>query len=137
MIFFNFETKFDLDKEGEISMWLSHCISNESVNEGELNYIFCDDDYLNEINVKYLKHNELTDIISFDYSMGKLISGDIFISIQRVLDNSNDFKVSFKEELHRVMVHGILHFCGYKDKSSKDKTLMRSKEDYYLSLRTF
>ena len=137
MICFNNETKFVLENEEEVSLWLSSCLSKESVNEGELNYIFCDDDYLHNLNVKYLKHNTLTDIISFDYSMGKLVSGDIFISIPRVLDNSKVFKVSFKDELHRVMVHGILHFCGYSDKSSKDKALMRSKEDYYLSLRTF
>jgi len=137
MIFFNSETKFVLDNEDKVSLWLSRCLSKESVNEGELNYIFCDDDYLHELNVKYLNHNRLTDIISFDYTMGKLVSGDIFISIERILENSNDFNVPFEDELHRVMVHGILHFCSYKDKSSEDKSLMRSKEDYYLSLRAF
>lgn len=137
MIIFNNETKFVLDNEDKVSLWLSHCISKEAVKEGELNYIFCEDNYLHKINVKYLKHNTLTDIISFDYSMGGIIAGDIFISIQRVLDNSKDFNVSFNDELHRVMIHGILHFCGYSDKTSKDKSIMRSKEDYYLSLRTF
>ena len=137
MITFNYLMDFVLDDDTNTSKWLSTCISNESYKEGELNYIFCNDEYLLEKNIKYLKHNELTDIISFDYTMGSLISGDIFISTERVLENSNKFNVTFIDELHRVMIHGVLHFCGYKDKSVKDRALMRSKEDYYLSLRTF
>jgi len=137
MISFNSETLFDLDDEEWISLWLSNCISDMLHKEGRITYIFCDDEYLLEKNLKYLKHNTLTDIISFDYTLGNLISGDVFISVERVLENSKIFNVSFKDELHRVMVHGILHFCGYTDKSFSDKALMRSKEDYYLSLRTF
>jgi rRNA maturation RNase YbeY len=137
MIFFNSETIFSFDNEERVSLWLSSCISDESFKEGEINYIFSNDEYLLEKNIKYLKHNTLTDIISFDYTMGRLISGDIFISIERIVENSKKFNVSIKDELHRVMIHGILHFCGYNDKSAEDKSLMRSKEDYYLSLRTF
>ena len=137
MFLFNSETIFSLDNEENVSSWLSLCISKEGLKEGEINYIFCADDYLMKINLKYLKHNTLTDVIGFDYTMGKLISGDIFISIDRILENSKDFGVSFNDELHRVMIHGLLHFCGYKDKKTEDQTTMRSKEDYYLSLRTF
>ena len=137
MIFFNTETEFALNDESQVASWLVNCIEEEEKKQGEVHYVFCDDDYLLEMNVKYLKHNTLTDIISFDYTMGRLISGDIFISIDRVKENSREFDVSFDDELHRVMVHGLLHFCGYKDKTSREKGLMRSKEDYYLSLRTF
>ena len=104
---------------------------------GEINYIFCDDYYLIEINVNTLKHNTLTDIISFDYTVGDVISGDIYISYDRVLENAEKLSLDFRDELHRVMVHGILHYCGYHDKVEKDRLVMRSKEDYYLSLRTF
>ncbi len=117
--------------------WLAKIILHESYKEGDLSFIFCSDDYLLDINVKHLKHNYLTDVISFDYSIGKLISGDIFISIDRVKENAESYSNSYTEELHRVMAHGLLHFCGYNDKTSKDQELMREKEDYYLSLRTF
>lgn len=137
MISYNFETDFSLTNEEAIQEWITYCISEESRKEGELNYIFCDDSYLLQKNIKFLKHNTLTDIISFDYTMGKLLSGDIFISIERVIENAKEYKVSFEDELHRVMIHGVLHFCGYKDKSDKEKETMRAKEDYYLSLRTF
>ena len=137
MITFNYETDFELTTKAKIADWVSKSIVNEAFKEGDINYIFCDDDYLLDINVKHLKHNELTDIISFDYSLGKILSGDIFISIDRVRENSLKFKVNFDDELQRVIIHGILHFCGYKDKSKEDKGLMRKKEDYYLSLRTF
>jgi len=137
MIFFNIETEFCLKDELDISSWLMKCVEREDKRQGEVNYIFCDDDYLLELNVKHLKHNTLTDVIGFDYTMGRLISGDIFISIERVRENSKFFSASFDDELHRVMVHGLLHFCGYSDKVKKEKELMRAKEDYYLSLRTF
>ena len=137
MITFNYETEFKLRTETQIANWISKSIANEAFNEGYINYIFCDDNYLLDINVKYLKHNELTDIISFDYSLGKILSGDIFISIDRVKENALKFETNFDHELQRVIIHGILHFCGYKDKTKEDKRLMRKKEDYYLSLRTF
>lgn len=129
MISFNYELDFKLDNEEVYADWLSEVIVSESKTEGEINYIFCDDDYLLEINQQYLDHDTLTDIISFDYSIGNDLHGDIFISIGRVKENALDFKVSFEEELKRVMVHGILHYCGYKDKSESDEKLMRQKED--------
>jgi len=134
MISFNYETAFQLENENLISNWISKVIIAEGFKEDEINYIFCDDNYLHKLNVEFLNHDTLTDIISFDYSVGKTIQGDIFISIERVKDNANDFKVAFLEELHRVIVHGVLHYCGYKDKSSEDAKAMRQKENDYLNL---
>ena len=129
MISFNYETDFQLDNEEAFENWISRVIASESKELGEISYIFCDDEYLHKINVAYLNHDDLTDIISFDYSEGNILHGDIFISIERVRDNANDFKVPFEEELKRVIIHGVLHYCGYKDKSEKDEAVMRSKED--------
>ena len=129
MISFNYETDFELENEAQYEDWISRIIESEGFDEGEINYIFCDDEYLHKINVEYLDHDTLTDIISFDYTVGNLIQGDIFVSIERVKDNANDFNVSFDEELKRVLSHGVLHYCGYKDKSPKDEALMRSKEE--------
>ena len=129
MISFNYETDFELNNEEQYKDWISRIIESEGFDEGEINYIFCDDDYLHKINVEYLDHDTLTDIISFDYTVGNLIQGDIFVSVERVQDNANDFNVSFEEELKRVLSHGVLHYCGYKDKSPKDEALMRSKEE--------
>jgi probable rRNA maturation factor len=129
MINFNYETDFILDNEEAFASWLSNVIVSEDKKEGEINYIFCDDEYLHKINLEYLNHDTLTDIISFDYSMGNELNGDIFVSIERVKDNASDFEVSFENELKRVLVHGLLHYCGYKDKSVEDEALMRSKED--------
>ena len=112
--------------------WIKDVIAKENKEVGEVNYIFCDDDYLHKLNVEFLNHDTLTDIISFDYSVGKIIQGDIFISVERVKENASDFKVSFLEELHRVIIHGVLHYCGYKDKTPKDALLMREKENIYL-----
>ena len=134
MIHYNSETDFELKNQEKISNWIKKSILNEEHKLEEISYIFCNDDYLLEKNQTYLKHDTLTDIISFDYSVGKIISGDIFISIERVKENAHKFKVDFLEELHRVIIHGILHYCGYKDKTKEEKTLMRAKEDYYLSL---
>jgi rRNA maturation RNase YbeY len=129
MISFNYELDFKLDDEQLFSDWLSKVISSENKREGEINYIFCDDSYLIEINKQYLAHDSLTDIISFDYSIGNELHGDVFISVERVIENAQDFKVTFEEELRRVIVHGILHYCGYKDKNEEDKKLMRQKEE--------
>ena len=129
MISFNYETDFELENEALYEDWISRIIESEGFDEGEINYIFCDDDYLHKINVEYLDHDTLTDIISFDYTVGNLIQGDIFVSVERVQDNANDFNVSFEEELKRVLSHGVLHYCGYKDKSPEDEALMRSKEE--------
>lgn len=137
MIAYSIIGKFDLQDQDSLSSWITFVLDQEGKELGEINYIFCDDDYLLEINVKTLKHNTLTDIISFDYTLGNVVSGDIYISYDRVVDNSETLGVSFIDELHRVMVHGVLHYCGYLDKTEEDKKGMRSKEDYYLSLRTF
>jgi rRNA maturation RNase YbeY len=132
MISFNYETEFKLEDELQFQSWISNAIEEENCNEGDLNYIFCDDNYLHKINVEYLNHDTLTDIISFDYSVGKELHGDIFISIERVADNAKDFEVAFEKELQRVMIHGVLHYCGYKDKTDSEKAIMRSKEEHYM-----
>lgn len=129
MITYNYETEFKLDNEDVFSQWIEQVVLSENKSLGEVNYIFCNDDYLHKINVDYLNHDTLTDIISFDYTEGDLIQGDIFISIERVADNASDFDIPFNEELKRVMIHGILHYCGYKDKSKDDEQLMRLKEN--------
>lgn len=134
MINFNYETDFTLENEEAIAAWLTNVITSENKKEGEINYIFCDDEYLHKINLEYLNHDTLTDIISFDYTMGNEISGDIFVSVERVKDNANDFNVAFDEELKRVLVHGVLHYCGYKDKCEADELLMRNKEDEKIAL---
>ena len=132
MISFNYETQFKLDNEETISKWISSVIISEELKQGDINYVFCNDDYLLKLNNEFLNHNTLTDIISFNDSIGKILHGDIFISIDRVKDNAVIFKVTFLEELNRVMVHGILHYCGYKDKFEEDSKHMRSKENFYL-----
>lgn len=132
MINFNYETQFKLQNENEISNWISIVIEKEGHKEGKINYVFCDDDYLLKLNIEFLGHDTLTDIISFDYSLGKILHGDIFISIERAKDNAKDFGVTFNEEILRLIVHGILHYCGYKDKSDEDSLLMRGKENHYL-----
>ncbi|WP_134355786.1 rRNA maturation RNase YbeY [Flavobacterium psychrophilum] len=134
MISFNYEIDFEIREETSYINWVSSVILSENKSEGEINYIFCDDNYLLEINQQYLNHDTLTDVISFDYSLGNEIHGDIYISIERVRENADDFKVPFEEELKRVMIHGVLHCCGYKDKSDADELLMRSKEDEKLKL---
>lgn len=134
MINFNYETEFELTNEGKYTNWLAAVIQSEGKSEGEISYIFCDDDYLLKLNEEYLNHDTLTDIISFDYSIGNQINGDIFISIERVKENAIDFNNDFDSELKRVMSHGILHYCGYKDKSDADKAIMRAKEDEKISM---
>ena len=133
MINFNYELDFKLTNEEELSNWISSVISAEEFREGDINYIFCNDKYLHKLNVEFLNHDTLTDIISFEYKVGKELHGDIYISIERVKENASDFKVSFEDELNRVLVHGVLHYCGYKDKSDEDVRTMRGKENYYLS----
>jgi len=134
MINFNYETEFTLENEQAFEDWLSRVIVSENKKEGEINYIFCDDEYLHKINLEYLNHDTLTDIISFDYSMGNELNGDIFVSVERVKDNAADFNVLFEDELKRVIVHGVLHYCGYKDKSESDEALMRTKEDEKIAM---
>lgn len=134
MITFNYETSFKLKDEDLLENWISEIINKHNREEGEINYIFCDDEYLHKLNVEFLEHDTLTDVISFDNSLGNLISGDVYISIERVVDNAKDFKVSFEEELHRVIIHGILHYSGFKDKTVDEKFQMRYQEDEALML---
>ncbi len=134
MINFNYETDFKVDAEEVIGSWVSQVIDNEGYKLEEINYVFCDDAYLHKLNVEFLNHDTLTDIISFDYTVGKLIQGDIFISVERVADNALDFSTVFKDELNRVIIHGVLHYCGYKDKTDAEAKEMRLKENYYLSV---
>lgn len=134
MISFNYETDFQLDNETLYSDWISKVILTENKKEGEINYIFCDDEFILNINKQYLSHDYYTDIISFDYSVGNELHGDIFVSVERVMENAEDFNVTFGEELKRVIIHGILHYCGYKDKSEDDEVVMRNKEDEKIKL---
>lgn len=129
MILFHYETDFALKTETNYANWICSVVESEGKIVGEINYIFCDDDYLYNININYLNHNTLTDIISFDYTDGNTISGDIFISVERVRENADELGINFHQELLRVMSHGVLHYCGYKDKSDVDEKLMRKKED--------
>ena len=129
MISFNYELEFQLENEEQYSSWISNVILSENKKEGDINYIFCDDEYILEINKQYLDHDYYTDIISFDYSVGNELHGDIFVSIERVRENAVEFDVTFDEELKRVLAHGVLHYCGYKDKTEEEELLMRSKED--------
>ena len=112
---------------------INELIKLESFEVGEITVVFCNDDYLLDLNRTYLNHDYYTDIITFDYSEGVIISGDLFVSIDRIIENSNVFHVSFNHELSRVIYHGVLHLCGYKDKSEADVQEMREKENYYLN----
>jgi len=116
-----------------ISLWLTNVIKEEGQQLGELVYVLCKDEYLLEKNIQFLDHNTLTDIITFDYCKGEIVNGDILISTERVEENSKTYKVNYLTELHRVMVHGLLHLLGYKDKNEKDAKTMREKENYYLN----
>lgn len=111
---------------------MNELIKSENYEMGEITVVFCKDEYLLDMNRTYLNHDYYTDIITFDYSKDKIISGDLFISIDRVIENSSAFYVSFNHELSRVIYHGVLHLCGYKDKSDEDIITMRDKENYYL-----
>ena len=134
MIDFNYETDLELDNDLDIQQWISTCIDVHGFTEGEINYIFCDDEYLLKLNVEFLEHDTFTDIISFDYTLGKLISGDIFISIERVKENAQKFSQTFENELNRVIIHGILHYMGLKDKTKEDAEKMRTEEEVCLGL---
>ncbi|MFX0556061.1 rRNA maturation RNase YbeY [Maribacter sp. CXY002] len=134
MINFHYETRFEIKDSNKHEVWLNKICDSESFELGDLNYIFCDDEYLLDINKRYLQHDTYTDIITFDYTTGKTLSGDIYISIERVKENSLQFNVSFENELLRVMAHGILHLMGYKDKDEKHVAEMRAKEEEKIKL---
>ena len=115
--------------------WLEKVIDRENKKLGQIVYIFSNDNYLLKNNIKFLKHDSLTDIITFDYCNNDIISGDILISIDRVIENAKIYKVTFLNELDRVMVHGLLHLLGYNDKTKKERKIMTSKEDFYLQIK--
>lgn len=133
MIEFHYEIDFEIKDSERTSEWLEQLIIEEGKEMGGITYIFCNDKFLLERNQKYLNHDTLTDIITFDYCQGDIISSDIMISIDRVKENSTIFENSFSEELKRVMAHGILHLIGYDDYEEKDKEIMREKENYYIN----
>lgn len=133
MIEFNYETDFKLSNEQELTNWIVSCIEKDDFKVGEINYIFCDDVYLHKLNIEFLQHDTYTDIISFDNSLGTIISGDIFISLERVAENATTYNSTFDAELQRVMIHGILHYMGFKDKTTDEKLIMRNKENLCLS----
>jgi len=122
-----------LSNTEDIKFWINSVLKEEGMIIGELVYILCNDEYLLKKNIQFLNHNTLTDVITFDYSKDNIISGDILISTERVVENAKIFKVDYLTELHRVMVHGLLHLLGYKDKIEKDANIMRQKENYYLN----
>jgi len=137
-IWFHFEAiDYRLRHKNAIRAWLISTAENEGSQVGALNFIFCSDTYLLAMNQSYLDHNTLTDVITFDYTDGAVVSGDVFISLDRITENAVANGVSKTNELHRVMIHGFLHLLGYKDKTPTEKTTMSAKEDYYLSLRSF
>lgn len=133
MINYFFENTEAITLPTNTSSWIENLILEEGKKLGEITYVFCDDSYLLKVNQDYLQHDYYTDIITFDYVKGKTISGDIFVSLQRISDNASTLSNSFEKELQRVIAHGVLHLCGYKDKTEEEEKLMRSKEDYYLS----
>lgn len=132
--FFYENIDFKLSHISKNKKWIKSIIQKEDFNLNYINFIFCSDTYLHSINIKYLQHDTLTDIITFDYSEGKVLEGEIYISINRVRDNAQEFDTKFEDELRRVMAHGILHMIGYGDKTEEEKTTMRQKEDSCISL---
>ena len=134
MVQFFFENIEEITIQPLTKDWLHNLITTENKKLGEINYIFCDDEYLLQVNRDFLQHDYYTDVITFDYVKGKTISADIFVSLPRISDNAKSLSKDFNSELLRVLAHGVLHLCGYKDKSEYEILEMRSKEDYYLSI---
>ena len=135
MNFFNENIIYKIPKKDKLRKWLFNAIEKEGKVTGDLNFILCDDEFLSKLNYKYLRHKRLTDILTFGYNNETgLINGDIFISLPRVRENATIFKQSLEDELHRVMIHGILHLVGYNDKTQNDKIEMKDKENFYLEL---
>lgn len=137
--FFSEDVDFTLKEKQKIRQWIAFTIAREGfVRIGELNFVFCSDDYLLEINQTYLQHDTYTDIVTFDSSESKdSIAGDIFISLERTRENATQYGVSDRDELHRVIIHGVLHLCGYKDETKSQRQKMTEMEDYYLGQRDF
>lgn len=136
--FFSEDIEFELNNPEQVSTWIAEVIQQHGQELTNLTYIFCSDDYLHDINVEYLDHDTLTDIITFNNAEEDgTIEGDVFISIDRVRDNSAELGTSFEDELHRVIIHGVLHLLGFRDKTAEEEALMRKHEDSSLSLRKF
>ena len=136
--FFYEDTGFELIHKEIITSWIEHTIQSENHKLSEINYVFCSDEYLHQINVDYLQHDYYTDIITFDNSEEKgIVESDIFVSVERVQDNAQDQGIPFEDELRRVIIHGVLHLLGYNDKSDTEQATMREKENAYLSLPQF
>jgi len=134
--FFQEDVNYSIPHPRKTAAWIKEVITKEKRPKAEINYIFCSDKYLLKLNKDFLNHSTLTDIITFDNSAeGESLDADIYISIERVAENASKFKNSFDNELHRVMIHGVLHLLGFKDKKPPEKALMRKKEDACLSLR--
>ena len=132
--FFSEDISFEIDNSHKHITWINSLISSHSKIEGEITYIFCSDNYLLSINKEHLNHDTFTDIITFDYSQSGIISGDIFISIERVIENAKQFSQEFSQELKRVMAHGVLHLIGFKDKTEEEKKDMRGAEENAIKL---
>ena len=132
MIKYFSSTDFVITSKDELAVWLESATNNEGRALGELVFNFCSDESLSKINKECLNHDTLTDVITFDYSTLNEISGEIFISIDRVRENASEFQQSFEVEIRRVMIHGLLHLCGYNDKTTKEKSLMSDRENFYL-----
>lgn len=135
IVFSNNKDKFKLKKSALIKKWIEKIAAKEKRSVGDLSYVFMSDEELLKINQQFLKHNTYTDIITFDYSENKKISGEIFISVDRVEENAKKMGTTFEDEIHRVIIHGVLHLCGYKDKTKIDSDNMRKQEDK--ALRVF
>ena len=136
--FFSEDVDFELSNPEQVSHWIADIVEQHDFELSNLTYVFCSDDYLHQINVEYLDHDTLTDIITFNNADEEgIIEGDVFISIDRVRDNASDLGTVFEDELHRVIIHGVLHLLGYKDKTEEQEAQMRKEEDSCLSLRKF
>ena len=133
IIFLYEEERYKIFSEDVVINWINRAVSEENKKIGEINFQFCSEEKILEINKQFLNHNYLTDIITFDTSLVNIINCDIFISFDTVFTNSQKFKTNFREELYRVIIHGVMHSCGYKDYSEEQKKLMRKKEDHFLS----
>lgn len=135
IVFFNEDIDFKFGQKNQLKAWLKKVAESEGFKMRDLNYIFCSDEYLHKINLEYLDHDTYTDIITFDNSEEEEdIEGDIFVSIERVKDNSQELKTEFLDEFKRVLVHGLLHLCGYDDHSDEDEAQMRELESKYISI---
>ena len=133
-ISFHSVDKFSLDNESAIEVFINTLAKEESRKVGDIAFVFCDDTYLHKINLEFMDHDTYTDVVTFDYSVGNELISEIYISTERVKENAKKYRETFENEIRRVMIHGVLHLCGYKDKLTEDKRIMRDKENHYLSL---